>query len=124
MRVLAHGCLVVLSLPLAGCAHKFEGPAGSGSPARPPQKDQATPKITEVLGNALVGKVESVYAVGRFVILSFPIGVMPSLDQRLFVYRGPAKVGEVKVSGPRHEDRIVADIMEGDCRPGDDVRDR
>ena len=60
----------------------------------------------------------------RFVVLNFPIGRLPSIEQRLNVYRQNLKVGEVKVTGPQREDNIVADISVGEAAVGDDVRDR
>src|SRR5512135_644733 len=97
-------CLSVLSgAVLVGCAHKFAGPTDSAKPAPPPPAQTLTnttpPKVGVILNAALVGKVQSVNSAGRFVILNFPIGLMPLLDQHLFVYRGQTRVGEVRVSG-------------------------
>ena len=75
-------------------------------------------------GNALSGKVLKVNPGARFVVLSFPIGKLPGVDQQLSVYRHNLKVGEVKVTGPQREDNIVADISAGEAQVGDDVRDR
>ena len=72
----------------------------------------------------MVGKVEMVNQNARYVVLSFPIGHLPAMEQRLSVYRSGLKVGEVKVSGPQVEDNVVADIVEGDSGPGDEVRDK
>lgn len=74
--------------------------------------------------NGLTGKVEMVNQNARYVVLSFPIGHLPAMEQRLNVYRRGLKVGEVKVSGPQIEDNVVADIIEGDSSPGDEVRDK
>ena len=49
---------------------------------------------------------------------------LPALEQRLIVYRGGLKVGEVKVSGPQQDDNIVADIVAGQAEAGDEVRDQ
>jgi hypothetical protein len=84
----------------------------------PSQKLIVTPE------NGLVGKVEMVNQNARYVVLSFPIGHLPAMEQRLSVYRRGLKVGEVKVSGPQIEDNVVADIVEGDSGPGDEVRDK
>ena len=61
---------------------------------------------------------------GRFVVLEFPVGHMPASEQRLFVYRGGLKVGEIKVTGPQRDDHIVADLTGGEAQAGDEVRDR
>jgi hypothetical protein len=74
--------------------------------------------------NGLTGKVEMVNQNARYVVLSFPIGHLPAMEQRLNVYRRGLKVGEVKVSGPQIEDNVVADIVEGDSAAGDEVRDK
>jgi hypothetical protein len=60
----------------------------------------------------------------RFAVLNFAFGPMPALDQRLDVYRDGLKTGEVKVSGPQRDDNIVADMVEGNCQIGDEVRGR
>lgn len=71
-----------------------------------------------------MGKVEMVNQSARYVVLSFPIGHLPAMEQRLSVYRRGLKIGEVKVSGPQIEDNVVADIVAGDSEPGDEVRDK
>ena len=73
---------------------------------------------------ALVGKVSSVHTPGRFVVLSFPVGHLPMLEQRLNVYRRGLKVGELRVSGPQLDDVVVADVLDGEAGIGDEVRDR
>jgi hypothetical protein len=71
---------------------------------------------------SLAAKVVSVDTVGRFVILSFPEGKMPKVDQTMFLYRAGMKVAEVKVTGPQQENNIVADLVSGDPQVGDMVR--
>ena len=70
----------------------------------------------------LVGKVVKVNVEGRFVVLSFPIGHLPVMEQRLTVYRGGLKVGEVRVTGPQLDDNVVGDIAAGEAQVGDQVR--
>jgi len=72
----------------------------------------------------LVGKVVRFNSEGRFVVLNFPIGHLPGVDQRLNVYRQGLKVGEVKVTGPQRDDNTVADIVAGEAQVGDEVRDK
>ena len=88
------------------------------APAAPRRQTIVTPD------NSLVAKVLSVNAVGRFVVLNFPEGRVPKLEQHLFLYRGGLKTAEVKVVGPQQETSIVADIISGEAQPGDTVRDQ
>jgi hypothetical protein len=70
-----------------------------------------------------VGKVESVNLQGRYVVVRFPIGQLPAIDSRMVVYRGDAKTGEVKISGPSLDnDLIAADIVLGTVQENDQVR--
>jgi hypothetical protein len=46
------------------------------------------------------------------------------VDQTLFLYRDGLKVGEVKITGPQKDENIVADLLHGEARAGDEVRDR
>jgi hypothetical protein len=97
---------------------KVEPTPAPAEPKAPSQKLIVTPET------GLVGKVEMVNQNARYVVLSFPIGHLPAMEQRMNVYRRGLKVGEVKVSGPQVEDNVVADIVEGDSSPGDEVRDK
>jgi len=72
----------------------------------------------------LAGQVVTFNLAGRFVVLDFPVGRMPSLDQILFVYRQGLKVGEVKITGPERDTNTVADLVSGEAQKGDEVRDR
>ena len=74
--------------------------------------------------NSLTARVVSYNAAGRFVVLSFPVGQMPKLEQSLFLYRDGLKVGEVKVTGPQRDNNIVADLVTGEAQVGDEVRDQ
>lgn len=73
---------------------------------------------------SLVAKVVSVNTVGRFVVLGFPAGKMPKLQQTLFLYRAGLKVAEARVTGPQSENNIVADLVQGEAKAGDVVRDQ
>lgn len=88
------------------------------APASKPAAVVVTPDAS------LTAKVVRYEPTGRFVVLNFPIGQMPAIGQTLFLYRGGLKEGEVKVSGPRQETYIVADVIAGDAQVGDEVRDR
>ena len=73
---------------------------------------------------SLAAKVISYNDAGRFVVLNFPVGRMPETGQNLFLYREGLKTGEVKISRPQLDNIVVADVVTGDARAGDDVRDQ
>ena len=113
---------------VAGCFGKKPS-----EPVFPPISDATSPpgstsgpnhKLIVTLENTLVGKVAMVNLSARFVVLNFPIGHMPAIEQHLNLWRHGLKVGEVKVTGPQQDDNIVADLVSGDAELGDDVRDR
>jgi hypothetical protein len=74
--------------------------------------------------NSLTARVTAYNSAGRFVVLSFPVGQMPNMDQTLFLYRAGLKVGEVKITGPQRDNDIVADLVTGTAQVGDEVRDQ
>ncbi len=104
-------------LGVTGCGRKHQK-------APPPAFTTGPNKMIVTPETALAGKVVRVNPEGRFVVLNFPIGRLPALDQRLSIYRLGLKVGEVRVTGPQLDDNVVADLVAGDARSGDDVRDR
>lgn len=103
----------------AGCAHQQPGESGSvptGKTAKSP-----TVIVTPAPGSA--GRITSVNPTARFVVITYPIGVpLPSLEQKLDVYRAGLKVAEIKITGPARDLNTVADITVGECQPGDEVR--
>jgi hypothetical protein len=107
--------MLAAGLLLAGCVH--HKPAHASTVSNPAQTI-VTPD------NSLAGKVVSYNSVGRFVVMNFPSGQMPKMDQRLFLYRSGLKVAEVNVTGPQSDDNTVADLVTGDAQIGDDVRDQ
>jgi len=72
----------------------------------------------------LVGKVVRYNTIGRFAVLNFPANRMPAVGRTVFVYREGLKVGEIKVTGPIQDDNIVGDLVSGDGKSGDEIRDR
>jgi hypothetical protein len=68
------------------------------------------------------GKIALVNVNAKYVVVSFPIGEIPGPDQRLGVFRNGLKVGELKVTGPQRDFNTVADVVDGDCHVGDEVR--
>jgi hypothetical protein len=74
--------------------------------------------------NSLAAKVVRYNPVGRFVVLSFPVGQMPQAGQTFFIYRTGMKIGQIKITGPQRDNDTVADLIEGDAQEGDDVREQ
>ena len=91
------------------CKHKSE-----------PAKPAATPAKVVVTADVSAGaKVVSVNTVGRFVVLSFPNGDLPKVQQTMFLYRAGLKVAAIKITGPQQGNNIVADLVSGEAKTGD-----
>jgi hypothetical protein len=119
MRLTFQILLLTLVVAVSGCATKGDPQFGEiPAASKPRTKPVVKPS------DALVGRVVQFNVVGRFVILNFPVGHMPVIEQALFIYRENLKVGEVKITGPQQNDNIVADLVEGEAKSGDEVRDR
>ncbi len=122
--------LLLGALLSSGCGHKkAAAPFQPGKTAPNPVEFAPPPatqeqKLIVTPDNALVGKVVRVNPGGRYVVLNFPIGRLPALQQRLNLYRRGLKVGEVTISGPQRDDNIIADVTSGDAAVGDEARDR
>ena len=110
--------LLGAALLLAGCAHRADQP----NPAAPPVRTQQ-PKTVIKPDLQASGRVAMVNGEAHFVVLSFPPGPMPQTDHHLGVFRNGLKVGEVKVTGPQHENDTVADIITGEIQLHDEVRE-
>ena len=109
--------MLVLALAGSGCARrKAARPAAQPAPAR-------TQKLIVTPENVMVGQVAGVNPTARFVVLHYPIGQVPPVGQRLFLYRRGLKVAEVRVSHPQMEDNTVADIVSGEALVGDEARE-
>jgi hypothetical protein len=111
--------LLVAGIFAPGCAHQQSMFA--------PVPLQSAHNISQTIvtpDNSLAGKVVSYNSVGRFVVLGFPVGQMANMDQTLFLYRAGLKVAEVKITGPQRDNNIVADLVSGDAKVGDEARDQ
>lgn len=108
--------MLALTLGVSGCFfhHSKHSDATSTTVSRP----IVTPD------NSLSAKVVTVNTVGRFVVLNFPADRMPKIGQPMFLYRAGLKVADVKITGPRQENNIVADLVSGEAQVGDTVRDQ
>lgn len=117
------------ALLAAGCAHNPPDgfstrgftPLSTASTSRPNVPSPQTVIVTP--DTSLSGKIVKVNTGGRFVVLNFPVGHLPSLDQQFSVYHLGLKVGEVKVSGPQLDDNIIGDLVKGTAEAGDAVRE-
>ena len=120
MRIVS---LICVSLVLCGCWGKRHSKDNPGSMAGT-FDESGKKKLIVTQENSLIGKVALVNLTARFVVLNFPVGRLPLIDQRLNLYRGGLKVGEVKVTGPQYDDNVVADLVAGESEVGDQVRDQ
>jgi len=117
MRFLAVTFLLAAVIALTGCrAATPWSKARKQSVSATPEKPIVTP------ANVLVGKIARVSQAGRFVVIVFPVGHLPALEQKMGVYRSGLKKGEVKITGPQLDDSVVADLTAGEAQPGDSVR--
>ena len=117
MKTISLFAALLLVLGVSGCAFYQRHFGHAPAPV-------AAPKPIVTPDTSLAAKVVSVNAVGRFVVLGFPAEQMPKLNQTLFLYREGLKVAELKVTGPQNENNIVADLVSGEAKVGDTVRDQ
>ena len=119
--------VMLVGLLATGCASK----PGSGPKAPQPAAALGSPALTPPAatasvvapGGPLSGRVASVNPTARFVVLSFPLGALPAPERQLSVYRAGLKVGELKVTRWQMDNLVVADILAGECREGDEARE-
>jgi hypothetical protein len=107
--------LLMAGILVSGCAS--QKPA-SFAPAPGASQMVVTPDTS------LAAKVVRYNSVGRYVVLSFPVGQMPKADQRFFLYRVGFKVGEIKIDTWQRDNFVVADLTDGDAQAGDEARDQ
>jgi hypothetical protein len=100
-----------------GCRH-----TGKKDSPTPGSTSTNTPPVAVTPDTALIGEVHQVNAGAGIVVLRFPVGRMASAQQRLNVYRGGLKVGEVVATGAPNDDMIAGDIVAGEARAGDVIR--
>jgi len=129
MRIVVSLAVLLLVMSCAGCLFgrkhaKQPAPAATriSHPATNAPATADTFTVTPEEG--LHGRISSVNSGLRFVVLTFPIGQMPPLDEHLNVYRNGFKVAELKITGPQRDDNTVADIVSGDPITGDEVREK
>lgn len=110
---------VCVATLLAGCAKTkiAAAPTPTAAAATKPAKPIVTPDLK------VSGRVAMFNAGARFVVLNFPIGGAPAADHKLNVYRNGLKVGEVKVTGPERDNNTVGDLIAGEAKVNDEVRE-
>ena len=128
MRVFLVSICVVALASAGGCGKTTAPPSSSGntSPGTiglsqgKPEQSSVRPIITPSIDT--VGRAITVNQQARYAVLSYPLGNLPSIGSRVYSYRNGLKTGELRVSGPERENNTVADILSGECQPGDEVR--
>lgn len=129
MKFSTFGFLLPLLLLVNGCGlfHHSQAQPAKTAPTSP-YLAPATPgpALNPIVtpDESLTAKVASYNPTGRFVVLSFPVGHLPGMDQTLFLYRNGLKVGEVKITGPQRDNDTVADLVAGTAQQGDEVREQ
>jgi hypothetical protein len=128
MRIVVSLTALLVVMSCAGCLFgrkhaKQPQPAAAGV-SKPATNAPTADTFTVTPEEGLHGRIASVNASLRFVVLTFPIGQMPPMDEQLNVYRNGFKVAELKITGPQREDNTVADILSGDPITGDEVREK
>jgi hypothetical protein len=116
--------ILIAGLILCGCK---SGPKKEDADAARPGRTVTAstgerPSVRPV--QTVSGRILAVRDNLRFVILDFGPGKMPRLEQRLWAYRLDQKVAELKVSGPFLGTTVAADIIAGEAREGDLVREQ
>ncbi len=112
MNYLAGFTLGLALVCLVGCA------------SSPKTLPAATPAAIVTPDNSSMATVVMYNPVGRFVVLNFPVDLLPKHGQIFFIYHGGLKSGQVKITGPERDGSTVADLIAGAAEAGDEVRDQ
>jgi len=125
MKIYRLWALLLVAMLANGCVlfHHRKKPA-TPAPASAPAAPAVTLNPIVTPDNSLTARVASYNSTGRFVVLTFPVGPMPNMNQTMFLYRAGLKVGEIKITGPQRDNDIVADLVTGTAQVGDEVRDQ
>lgn len=124
MTQLSTGVVLVLAVVLAGgCARGKKKQAAQKPPSAFTVKtmDGNTNVVVTPVGSP-VGRVASVNAQAKFVVINFPVGQLPAQEARLAVFHNGSKTGEIKITGPAQQNFTVGDITTGTVLEGDEVR--
>ena len=120
--MILRSCILILLAGFFGSGCVFHHAATPKPAARQPVSAETAPEPIVTPDTSLSAKVVRYNSVGRFVVLSFPVGQMPETGQTFSIYHAGAKVGEVKITGPQRDTDTVADLTQGSAEEGDDVR--
>lgn len=82
---------------------------------------QKYPQVIPV--NLNLGRVVSYNAKLRFVVLDYTLSQLPPRGKTVCLYRDGAKTGSARIVGPSNNTSIIADLLDGDARIGDEARD-
>ncbi len=134
---LAFAATLAFTLSLAGCASN-DGDPSSDRPAVQTipskggglvtefQPSDPTTKSDNAESEPLVlptsGRIHTINAGLRFVVVDYTLGGAPPLESLVNVYRGNQRVGQIRLTGPERNGFIAADIVEGILQTDDEVR--
>ncbi|MCX8108199.1 MAG: hypothetical protein N3G20_05275 [Verrucomicrobiae bacterium] len=107
------------SKPKPGPALSSESP---DQPARIVAKEAARTGAAFVPLVECKGVVVLVNNQSKFVVADFSFHVLPQPGQRLGVYRGDQRVGEVRATSLRQGSLVAADIISGQAEMNDEIR--
>jgi hypothetical protein len=112
--------LLLITLLLPACATRRAAEPKEASPA--PGASTPAPTVTPAAGHT--GRIASVKANLRFVVVDFSLSTVPADGTTLGVFRAGQKVGEIRVTGPTIGSNTAADLVAGEAQTGDEVRER
>jgi hypothetical protein len=107
------------------------------SGCKSPQKDSGDTGLSQVVDNVrlaatgpnkltpatqALGKIVLVNAGLRYVVIDVGVAGVPKVGERMQVFRGDERVGEVRISKESSGSDIAADIILGELQVGDQVR--
>jgi hypothetical protein len=127
MKFVRYFAVLLATLSLTGCIfgkHKKSPPPPSVVDLYPPAPTTTanTNTFRVTPDESVIGRVTLVNPTLRFVVVTYPLGQLPPLGNRMNLYRNGAIVGEVKITQPQRDDNTLADIVFGDAQKGDEVR--
>lgn len=112
--VITYGILII------GCVTASNKKSEQARESASPQAIQVESKVSSEIQTS--GQVVMVRSEFKFVVIDFGISSVPPQGQRMGVYRNNVKVGEVIIGWQREGSTVVADVIAGDVRVGDEVR--
>lgn len=117
-------CLLGVALTTAGCGWftKSKPETGTTGTTQSNSTNADNSRISVTPDTSPIGTVARVNVSARFVIITFPVGTLPTPGQEMFIYRHGLKVGDVKVSAPQQDNNTAADIIAGEAGVGDEAR--